>query len=391
MLYNDGIRDNAAAIQEMLDGCGIVMIDKPGDYLISKTLVIHSNTRFVLAPGARLLAVPMSRCALIDNEHIRGDGKDKNIEIIGGIWDGNCDNQGYDAVEMATHRCDEPYTVDGFRGKLMRFAHVDNLCLEKLTVKDPCSYGIQIGASNGFVVRDILFDYNFNFGTTDGVHINGGCFNGVIENLTGATNDDMVSLTPIDECHAEITVGDIANIEIRNVTGSNCYSGIRLLSGGGYTCKNIRINGVYGDYRHDAVLLGTHSLRPGTTNFFDDIVIEHVHARKTIKPLGEEHFTMWEGKGNAIKTMPVVWFGQDAVIGRLTLRDISRHEEANTTAPLVFFGPKVKVARLVAENIHQTAEEGINCPSWICEAQVDELITRDVMITEPDGIARPYY
>jgi len=101
MLLNDGINDNHAAIQAMLDKGGIVMIDKPGKYLISKTLVIHSNTRFVLAPGAELIAAPMSRCALIENEHFRGGGKDKNIEIIGGTWDGNCDAQGYDSQLQA--------------------------------------------------------------------------------------------------------------------------------------------------------------------------------------------------------------------------------------------------------------------------------------------------
>ena len=66
MLYGDGIRDDTAALQEMLDRRGIVTIDRPGIYLITKTLVIHSNTRFILSPGAVLLAAPMSRCALIE-------------------------------------------------------------------------------------------------------------------------------------------------------------------------------------------------------------------------------------------------------------------------------------------------------------------------------------
>ena len=61
MIYGDGEHNDTLAIQAMLDGCGIVTIDKPGTYLISKTLIIHSNTRFILSPGAKLLAAPLSR------------------------------------------------------------------------------------------------------------------------------------------------------------------------------------------------------------------------------------------------------------------------------------------------------------------------------------------
>ena len=173
MLYADGITDNTRELQEMLDKRGIVTVDRPGTYLVSKTLIIHSDTRLILSPGARILAAPMSRCALIENEHFAGGGTDERIEIIGGIWDGNCDAMGLDAVYEAKHREDEPYSPKLFKGKLMRFAHVNHISLEKMTVKDPVSYGIQIASVRGFVVRDIFFDYNHHFGTTDGMHING--------------------------------------------------------------------------------------------------------------------------------------------------------------------------------------------------------------------------
>lgn len=390
MLYSDGIRDNYAEIQAMLDKCGIVMIDRPGVYAVSKTLVIRSNTRFVLSPGAHLICAPNSKCAIIENEHFRGGGKDINIEIVGGIFDGNSDNQGMDAVYEVKHRLDNPYSPDRFMGKLIRFAHVDNLALEKLTVKDPISYGVQIGDCNGFVVRDILFDYNHHFGTTDGVHIQGDCYNGVIENLCGTTNDDMVSLTPVDEPHAEITVGNISNIQIRNITAHNGYSGVRLLAAGGYTVTNIRIDGVYGDYRHNAVLITNHRLRPGTRCYFDNIVVEHVYAHKTPKPLDPETcFTYWEN--NAIETMPVVWVGFDIEIGKLTLRDISRHETTRLAqAPLVYMDGEVKIGRLFAENISQTLEEGMIAPAFVCESQVGEMILRDVQVSGRDGVVIGY-
>ena len=44
------INDNTAMLQELLDKQGIVTIDRPGTYVVSRTLIIHSNTRLVLSP-----------------------------------------------------------------------------------------------------------------------------------------------------------------------------------------------------------------------------------------------------------------------------------------------------------------------------------------------------
>ena len=360
MLHPDGIRDNTLAIQELLDSCGIVTIDRPGTYLVSKTLIIHSNTRLVLSPGARILAAPMSRCALIENEHFAGGGRDRNIEIVGGIWDGNCDEMGFDAVYEAVHREDQPYSPSFFKGKLIRFAHVDNISLEKMTVRDPVSYGIQIADTVGFLVRDIQFDYNWHFGTTDGVHINGPATCGVIENLYGTTNDDMVSLTTVDESHAEVTKGEISNVIIRNISAKNGYSGVRLLSAGDYDMRCIHVNGVYGDYRHNAVLISQHNIRPGTRTWFDDITVEHVHASKSTTPLAEDCFRYWEK--NAIEKLPVVWIEKGVKAGSITLRHISRHEKAQTEGALLKIDKGAEIEWLIVDDIHQTLAEGVNAP-----------------------------
>lgn len=364
---------DTAFLQDLLDRTGTVRVERPGTYQINKTLIIRADTRLELAPGVRLVAAPESRCALIENEHFAGGGRDQNISIIGGIWDGNCDEQGLDAYYEAKHRLDHPYSTELFRGKLLRFAHVDHIALEKLTVKDPVSYGIQIADSNGFLTRDIFFDYNCHFGTTDGVHINGPAYNGVIENLYGITNDDMVSLTTVDEVHAEVTKGEIANVCIRNVSAKNGYSGVRLLSAGDHALRDVRISGVYGDYRHNAVLINHHNIRPNTGTWFDDITVEHIHARKSSTPLGEDCFRLWE-KG-AIETLSLVWLANDIRIGNLTLRDISRHESsALTTAPLVQIEQPVHIDRLYVENISQCLDPGIEAALWNCFGTVEEMV-----------------
>ncbi|MBO5200825.1 MAG: hypothetical protein J6B93_06035 [Clostridia bacterium] len=376
MFYADGIHDDTAALQELLDKRGIVTIEKNGTYLVSRTLIIHSDTRLILAPGVRLKAADNSRCALIENEHFRlGLGRDRNIEIFGGAFDGNSNGQGLDGVYEAEHREDLPYSTELFKGKLIRFAHIDNISLEKMTVCDPVSYGVQIADVRGFVVRDIHFDYNCCFGTTDGIHINGPARDGIIENLYGITNDDMVSLTTIDETHAEVTVGEISNVYIHNISAENGFSGIRLLSAGGFEMRNIHINGVYGTYRHNAVLVSHHYTRPGTPTWFDDIIIEQVHAHKSPYSLREDQFTYWDGYN---RYLPLVWFGEGANCGRVTLRDISRYETTDTDGALVQLDEDISIERLYAENITQTLAEGITAPMWVNNGKIGQLIMKDV-------------
>lgn len=375
MLYGDGIHDDTLALQQMLDGRGIVTVDKPGVYLVTKTLIIHSNTRLILSPGARLLASPMSRCALIENEHFASEGRDENIEIEGGIWDGNCDEMGLDAEYEARHRRDTPYEPYNFKGKLIRFAHVERICLSRMTVRNPVSYGIQIADVYGFVVRDIFFDYNWHFGTADGVHINGPAYDGVIENLCGTTNDDMVSLTTYDEEHAEVTLGDIENVYIHNISARNGYSAVRFISGENYSVRRIHIDGVYGTYRHHVLIISNHNDRPGKV-WFDDITVENVCAGKSHTPLGEGCFRMWEK--NAPRD-PFIFFHTGARCGNVTFRNIRRHEEKYSEAPTFKFADTCEIDRLYLENVRQTAEYGVTKPEFfINEGKIHTLIEHDV-------------
>ncbi len=374
MLYADGIHDDTLALQEMLDRRGIVTVDRPGTYLISRTLIIRSNTRLVLSPGVKLLAAPGSRCALIENEHFAGGGRDENIEIVGGIWDGNCDAMGLDASYESEHRLDDPFDPKLFKGKLIRFARVDRIVLTRMTVRNPVSYGIQIADVYGFVVRDLFFDYNWHFGTTDGVHINGPAYDGVIENLAGTTNDDMVSLTTYDEPHAEVTLGHIENIYIHNLSARNGYSGVRLLSGEDFHLKNIRIDGLYGTYRHHAVVISNHNARPGAV-WYDDIVIENVIASKSNEGLTPECHVKWEKYADSDAFFR---FGRDIACGTVTIRNVHRHQDHSTQSPLFAFKPPCSFDRLCIENVVQTTAPGVTAPIWVDEgAKIGHLIERD--------------
>ena len=374
MFYADGIHDDTLALQEMLNQRGIVPLDIPGTYRITKTLIIYSNTRLVLAPGVHILEAPFSRCAILENEHFAGGGRDENIEIVGGIWDGNCDEMGLDASYETEHRLDDPYDPKLFKGKLIRFAHVDRIVLTRMTIRNPVSYGVQIADVYGFVVRDIFFDYNWHFGTTDGIHINGPAYDGVIENLAGTTNDDLVSLTTYDEPHAEVTLGPIENVYIHNLTARNGYSGVRLLSGENYPLRNVRIDGLYGTYRHHAVVISNHNQRPGKV-WFDGLVIENVYACKSDTPLTPECHIKWEAWADEDAFL---YFGTDAVCGSVTVRNVHRHQEQATKSPLFQFDDSCSIDRLLLDNVVQTVAEGVTAPIWLNKgAKIKQLIERN--------------
>jgi len=373
-LYGDGIHDDTAAIQSMLDKRGIVTVDAPGTYLISKALIIRSGTRLVLSPGTKLMCAPMSRCSLIENEHFAGGGTDRNIEIVGGIWDGNCDEMGLDGETFTLSRLDTPWSPESFRGKLMRFCHVDGIRIMGLTVRNPVSYGIQIGASYGFAVRDICFDYNHHFGTTDGVHINGPAKGGVIENLCGTTNDDLVSLTTYDECHAECSIGDIEQVYIHNITANNGYSGIRLLSGEDCALRDVHVDGVYGTFRHNGIVISNHNRRPGKV-WFDNVIMENIHCRKSHTRLGDDCFTYWDKN---FDPRAIIEFEYLANCGRVVIKNIARYESEPTTAPILRIDNTVKIERLYLENISQTVDGG-TAPMLEISGEIGEIVKTNVI------------
>ena len=160
--------------------------------------------------------------------------------------------------------------------------------------------------------------------------------------------------------------------------GHNAYSGIRLLSGEGFEMKGIHIDGLYGTFRHHAVVLGNHCGRPGPF-WYDDLVIENVYACKSNTPLTEDCCTYWE-KGadrNAFFS-----FGRDFVCGNLTMRNIHRHQEFSTESHLFVFDSSDSIDRVVFDNIVQTCAEGVTAPLWRNKgAKFGKIIERD-SITE---------
>ena len=155
----------------------------------------------------------------------------------------------------------------------------------------------------------------------------------------------------------------------------NGYSGIRLLSGENCELRSVHIDGLYGDYRHNGVIISNHNKRPGSV-WFDDITIEHVHARKSYTPLGEDCFRYWEENADRCA---IIEFGAGAVCGSVTLRDIIRHEEQSTQGAVVALSSSAVIDRMVVDNLCQTTADGVTAPVWDNKGTIRQLLEHNRM------------
>ena len=76
-LYGDGIHDDTAAIQEMIDS-GVCEVSLPAPkkhYLISKPLELPSNFRLVLPRFAVIKLADWSNCVMVRNKMVKDYAK----------------------------------------------------------------------------------------------------------------------------------------------------------------------------------------------------------------------------------------------------------------------------------------------------------------------------
>ncbi|MEI8245738.1 MAG: hypothetical protein WCI51_07905 [Lentisphaerota bacterium] len=325
-IAGNGINDDAPGIQALLDsGAGEVRLPKPKVcYLIGNTLRINSNQTLKIDRDAVIKLKPHAAKPMLSNSsHEKGN---ENISVEGGIW--NMDNLNQPLTEyQKTRNWKHPYEETSYIGILMRFDNVKNLRLASLTLKDPVTFGMQLGRLRQFTIEDIVFDYNLKRSNMDGVHLNGDCRKGFIRNLTGATNDDMLALNADDGTLFEMTRGPIEDISVDGLFAENGYTAVRLLSAGS-PIRRIKISGIFGTYRVNVVSFTNHKVHPGEASTFDDVTIDGVFASKT----GDE------------KSSPI-WIASPAKISSLTIRDYHRIETA-VPVPDILIDPQCRIENL---------------------------------------------
>jgi len=193
-VVGDGVHDDTLGLQALLDSgrSEVHFPSPPVRLLISKTLKMHSRQTLVVGRHTVIRLKDGSDQVMITNaDHDQGN---EDVSVVGGIWDMNNLNQSLTEYQKTRNWRGRPYAPEYFIGVLMRFNNVKNLSLRGLTLKDPVTFGMQLGNLRQFTIEDITFDYNLKRSNMDGVHVHGNSRWGRIANLKGTTNDDLVAL-----------------------------------------------------------------------------------------------------------------------------------------------------------------------------------------------------
>ena len=325
-LVGDGIHDDTAAIQALLDSrrALVYLPAPPKHYLISNPLRIYSNQTLQLDRFAVIRLKDGSDCLMITNDD--HDHDNENIALIGGVWDMN--NEGQSLCEYQKTRIWKgTYDPARYLGVLMRFNRVKRLTLRGLTLKDPVTFSTQLGNLDDFTIEDIIFDHNLKRSNMDGIHVHGNSRNGRIANLKGATNDDLVALNADDGGIFEMSRGAIEDVVVDSVCAQDGYTAVRLFSAGS-PIRRIRLANISGTYRYNAVSFTNHRVHPGSGSTFEDISICGLNCAKSA--MGMKNDPSEPGNSN----LSLIWIDAPAVVSGLTVTDLHRTETIWPTATI---------------------------------------------------------
>lgn len=318
-VVGDGVHDDTLGLQALLDsgGAEVHFPSPPVCLLISKTLKMHSRQTLVVSRHTVIRLKDGSDQVMITNaDHDQGN---ENVSVIGGIWDMNNLNQSLTEYQKTRNWRGRPYATDYYIGVLMRFNNVKNLSLRGLTLKDPVTFGMQLGNLRQFTVEDITFDYNLKRTNMDGVHVHGNSRWGRIANLQGTTNDDLVALNADDGGYFEMTRGPIEDVSVDGVFSEDGYTAVRLLSAGS-PIRRIGLASIFGTYRYNVVSFTNHRVHPGSASTFEDISIRGVFCSKSGQ--GMKFDPLHSGSSN----LALIWIDAPAVISSLAISDFHRTE-----------------------------------------------------------------
>jgi len=387
-LYGDGFHDDTLAIQELLDTKKEVILPEPkAFYLVSKTLIIGSNTRLVLPRFAEIRLKDNSNCPILRNNTVdkpaerlpegqsqwqrhlalhenkySPDSEDTvtNVEIVGGIW--NFNNLGQKPNPLQS----KDFSIPDFTGYGMLFHNVKNLRLSSLTLKDPTNFAVTIDRTSYFNVDDITFDYNDGNPYSinmDGIHVNGNCHFGVIRNLRGACRDDLVALNA-----DEGSGGPITDIMIDGVFAEECHSAVRLLSVK-YPVERIHITNVFGSYYQYCI--GLTKFYPGAnTGGFNSISIDHIYASKATRKLN-----LYPYPNSYV--YPLIWIEKDIAVRDLSISTL-RRQEFNVPVETLHIGSNTTVEHLILDDIIVENKTGQEMPFFVNKGTVKTISARNV-------------
>ena len=231
--YKDGFIWSDALNAALTDR-GEIYIPR-GRYYVDKPLILKSDTTISADEKAEIILVKGTKTLLLRNESVI-DGSDLkiaddapfdcNVTVCGGVWgEENTERLGYGASGCF----DENDSMKGVSTCFL-FSGVKNLRLKNIVFRQTAGFACQIGRINDFLIENIRFEKCF----ADGLHVNGGVKNGVVKNLSGYTEDDLVALNAYDWDNSTINFGSVENVLIDGVHsagGTNAHKSFRIQPG----------------------------------------------------------------------------------------------------------------------------------------------------------------
>ena len=378
ILYGNGIDDDYPAIQEMLDS-GKCLVELPipkKNYLISKTLKIHGGQTLKLSPYTEIHLKEMSNCAMLENDNF--EEFTQNICIDGGLWDMCNDKQepnpwhfkGNDGKSSYERMQEVGFTFKGsnapvpfYTGFCMRFCRVKNFVMKNVTFRNPVTYGVQVSFMEYFTFRDITFDFYRGapkLWNMDGIHIEGNCKHGYLNNLNGTTHDDLVAITADDGA----PYGPIEDIVVDGIFAEGTHSAVRLLSHG-EPVKNIKITNVYGTYYRYCIVLSKYHGGEEERGYMENITIDNVSASFCPATVDVPRVER-----------PHIW-AQDVDIYGLKIENVYRTESVYL-APTVCIDKTVNVNCCTIKNIHLTNKTDEPIKHIVIDGKTSNLTVEDI-------------
>lgn len=281
----DFSKDDSFAVNQAIKFTSKVLFTGNRTTIIKKPIILRSGSTVIADGNFTIKLGDASNCTLLKNEHIdlpiTGDGvvtypsgfvRNSNITIKGGIWDGN----GLKQARGYNDRPDvdgTPQFIDGdgtdYIGFMMKFADIDGLVMEDITLKDARTYMVAAGGLNHYRFNNILMQRSFKMENADGIHLHGHNYDGAFDNIVGTAGDDLIAVTTKEAQGLSIRIGDVKKLRIRNVYNYGFSSGATL--------DDPKLN-------TDGTNPETNVYRPirltYTDNVIDDVFIENVIGYK---------------------------------------------------------------------------------------------------------------
>ena len=256
-----GLNDTTAIQAILTANPGKRIAGRPGSsYRISAPLVIASGTTLDMT-GCTVTLIPGSNCRMIQNAAFLGSGaRDVDITIRGGYWDrgANGATTSNDAHSIVLHRADRVAVTD------VRF-----------TATGACKYSVYLcDVTYGRVER---CDFT---STSDGVHITGPASQITVRDVSGYTDDDLISFTARDYTSYELTAGGgaITDVVVERVTmRGGDGNAVKLLPGAATTLSAAVVRDVSGTSLVSGVTINSDNAHASTTGgTVRDVLIENV-------------------------------------------------------------------------------------------------------------------